>query len=283
MESYIPFKEQQREEARRTDLAAFLRQQGEEVKRSGTEFVWLDHGQRVTIRGNLWFHQYEQVGGDAIDFACRFYGMGYTDAVQLMLAMRSMGVGAVQGTVEPFAKQPLELPPKHENMRRVYGYLIRRRGIDKDVLDAFAYRGLVYESADYHNAVFVGTDRDGQPRHIHKHSTAAQGASRGTPLEVSRSTASTGPAAGTPCFCLKPLLMHCPSLPCTSKAGKARVNLGKDRKLLKKVHEEKDTIFPEDVKRLRKQNGFWLCEDFINSHYPSQCSDQQITIEDFKN
>ncbi len=75
MESYIPFKEQQREEARRTDLAAFLRQQGEEVKRSGTEFVWLDHGQRVTIRGNLWFHQYEQVGGDAIDFACRFYGM----------------------------------------------------------------------------------------------------------------------------------------------------------------------------------------------------------------
>lgn len=60
-------------------------------------------------------------------------------------------------------------------------------------------------------------------------------------------------------------------------------NLGKDRKLLKKVHEEKDTIFPEDVKRLRKQNGFWLCEDFINSHYPSQCSDQQITIEDFKN
>lgn len=179
MEGYIPFTEQQREEARRTDLAAFLRQQGEEVKRSGTEFVWLDHGQRVTIRGNLWFHQYEQVGGDAIDFACRFYGMDYPEAVQLMLAMRSVGVGAVQGTVEPFAKQPLELPPKHENMRRVYGYLLRRRGIDKDVLDAFVYRGLVYESADYHNAVFVGTDWEGKPRHIHKHSTAAQGGFKG--------------------------------------------------------------------------------------------------------
>lgn len=43
MESYIPFTEQ-REEARRTDLAAFLRQQGEKVKRSGTEFVWLAMG-----------------------------------------------------------------------------------------------------------------------------------------------------------------------------------------------------------------------------------------------
>lgn len=173
---YIPFTEQQRERARRTDLAAFLRQCGEEVKKSGSENVWMDHGQKVTIRGNLWFHQYEQVGGDAIDFACRFYNMDYPEAVQLML---SVGVGTVQGKVKPFARPPLELPPKYENMRRVYGYLIRRRCIDKDVLDAFSYRGLVYESADYHNAVFVGIDREGKPRHIHKHSTAAQGSFKG--------------------------------------------------------------------------------------------------------
>ena len=173
---YIPLTEQQRERARRTDLAAFLRQCGEEVKKSGSEFAWLDHGQKVTIRGNLWFHQYEQVGGDAIDFACRFYGMDYPEAVQLML---SMGVGTVREEVEPFPLKPLELPPKHENMRRVYGYLIRRRGIDKDVLDAFAYRGLVFESADYHNAVFVGADKTGKPRHIHKHSTATQGGFKG--------------------------------------------------------------------------------------------------------
>lgn len=176
MGSYIPFTEQQREQARRTDLSAFLRQCGEEVRKSGSENMWLDHGQKVTIRGNLWFHQYEQVGGDAIDFACRFYGMDYPEAVQLML---SMGVGTVREEVEPFPQKPLEMPSKHDNMRRVYGYLIRRRGIDKDVLDAFAYRGLMYESADYHNAVFVGTDREGKPRHIHKNSTAAQGGFKG--------------------------------------------------------------------------------------------------------
>ena len=105
MGTYIPFTEQQREQARRTDLAAFLRQCGEEVKRSGSENMWLDHGQKVTIRGNLWFHQYEQVGGDAIDFACRFYNMGYPEAVQLMLAM---GAGTVLKPVEPFAQKPLE-------------------------------------------------------------------------------------------------------------------------------------------------------------------------------
>lgn len=176
MGNYIPFTEEQREEARRTDLAAFLRQCGEEVKKSGSENMWLDHGQKVTIRGNLWFHQYEQIGGDAIDFACRFYHMDYPEAVQLML---SMGVGTVQGSVEPFPKQQLVLPPKNDNMRRVYGYLLRRRGIDKDVLDSFAYRELIYESADYHNAVFVGMDKVGNLRHIHKHSTAAQGGFKG--------------------------------------------------------------------------------------------------------
>ena len=176
MGTYIPFTEQQREQARLTDLAAFLRQCGEEVKRSGSENMWLDHGQKVTIRGNLWFHQYEQVGGDAVDFACRFYNLDYREAV---LTLTSMGVGIIREPVEPFAKKPLQIPAKYENMRRVYGYLLRRRGIDKEVLDTFAYRGLVYECERYHNAVFVGTDKAGKVRHIHKRSTAAQGGFKG--------------------------------------------------------------------------------------------------------
>ena len=176
MGTYIPFTEQQREQARLTDLAAFLRQCGEEVKRSGSENVWLDHGQKVTIRGNLWFHQYEQVGGDAVDFVRRFYNLDYREAV---LTLTSMGVSMIREPVEPFAQKPLQIPAKYENMRRVYGYLLRRRGIDKEVLDTFAYRGLVYECDRYHNAVFVGMDKAGNTRHIHKRSTAAQGGFKG--------------------------------------------------------------------------------------------------------
>ena len=166
MATYIPFTEEQREQARLTDLAAFLRQCGEEVKRSGSENVWLDHGQKVTIRGNLWFHQYEQVGGDAVDFVRRFYNLDYREAV---LTLTSMGVGVIREPVEPFPKKQLKIPARHENMRRVYGYLLRRRGIDKEVLDAFVYRGLIYECERYHNAVFVGMDKAGEIKHIHTH------------------------------------------------------------------------------------------------------------------
>ncbi len=176
MGTYIPFTEQQREQARLTDLAAFLRQCGEEVKRSGSENMWLDHGQKVTIRGNLWFHQYEQVGGDAVDFVRRFYNLDYREAV---LTLTSMGVDIIREPVEPFVSKPLQIPAKHENMRRVYGYLLQHRGIDKEVLDTFAYRGLVYECDRYHNAVFVGIDKEKKIRHIHKRSTAAQGGFKG--------------------------------------------------------------------------------------------------------
>ena len=176
MGTYIPFTEQQREQARMTDLTAFLRQCGEEIKRSGSENMWLDHGQKVTIRGNLWFHQYEQVGGDAVDFVRRFYNLDYREAV---LTLTSMGVSVIREPVEPFAQKPLQIPAKYENMRRVYGYLLQRRGIDKEVLDTFAYRGLVYECDRYHNAVFVGIDKEKKIRHIHKRSTAAQGGFKG--------------------------------------------------------------------------------------------------------
>lgn len=60
-------------------------------------------------------------------------------------------------------------------------------------------------------------------------------------------------------------------------------NLEKDQKFLEKVHAEKDTIFPESVKKLRRQNGFWLCEDFIGDICFGESSLQQVTLDGFKN
>ena len=79
------FTEQQKEIAERTCLVDLLRSQGEMLKPSGTEWEWLCRGQKVTIRGNLWYHQYEQVGGDAVSFVRKFMGMPYVDAVEYLL------------------------------------------------------------------------------------------------------------------------------------------------------------------------------------------------------
>lgn len=72
-----------------------------------------------------------------------------------------------------------ELPPANDNMRRVFAYLLSRRGIDKDVLYAFVHKQMIYESAQYHNAVFVGFDKDGVPRHAHKRGTGSESTYKG--------------------------------------------------------------------------------------------------------
>ena len=64
-------------------------------------------------------------------------------------------------------------------MRRVYAYLISRRGIDRDVVNAFAYRQMIYESAEYHNAVFVGFDSNGIPHHANLRGTGAESTFKG--------------------------------------------------------------------------------------------------------
>lgn len=177
MSQYIHFTEQQKTQARQTDIAELLRSQGETLKRSGSESEWMDGGQKVTIRGNLWYHQYEQVGGDAVDFVRRFYNKSYPEAMEYLLG-GSGGTLAVSPSVQKEEK-PFVLPPKNDNMRRVFAYLLNRRGIDREVLYAFVHKGMIYESADYHNAVFVGYDADGMAKHAHKRGSGSNSTYRG--------------------------------------------------------------------------------------------------------
>ena len=169
MSTYIHFTDEQKEQARCTDLADLLRRQGETLKRSGSEYEWRDGSAKVTIRGNLWFHQYDRQGGDAIDFVRRFYNKSYPEAMEYLLRE----CGGMLIVSPPVVKEvkPFKLLPKNDTMHRVYAYLVNTRGIDSEVLNAFVKAGMIYESADYHNAVFVGCDTDGIPRHAHKRGT----------------------------------------------------------------------------------------------------------------
>lgn len=175
--TYIHFTKEQREQARRTDLAQFLISHGEKVKKAGSEYEWLDGSQKVTIRGHLWYHQYEQKGGDAVDFVRRFYNKDYAEAVEMLLN----NCGGQIITSPPIEKEhkPFELPPRNDRMSRVFSYLLFTRGIDKDVLFEFVRNKMIYESADYHNAVFVGYDLNGIPRHAHKRGTVTSNSYKG--------------------------------------------------------------------------------------------------------
>ena len=125
MSSYIPYTEAEKEKARQTDIADMLMRQGETLRRSGSELEWRDGSAKVTIRGNLWFHQYDRTGGDAIDFVRRFYNKSYPEAMEFLLGGCG-GTLTVSPPVERKPTKPFELPKRSDNMRRVYAYLLSR-------------------------------------------------------------------------------------------------------------------------------------------------------------
>jgi len=174
---YTHFTEEQKQRARQTDIADLLRRQGETVKKSGSEFVWLDGSQKVTVRGHLWFNQYERVGGDAIDFVRRYYNKTYPEAVKFLLNEYSSAL-----TISPLIvkeTKPFQLPKRNDNLRRIFAYLINSRGIDRDVLYSLVHKKMIYESEKYHNIVFVGYDNKGRPCHAHMRGTATNNSYKG--------------------------------------------------------------------------------------------------------
>lgn len=171
---YIHFTEEQKQRAAAVNLEEFLRCRGEKLLSSGREKrLASDHS--VTVRGNEWYDHAEERGGHAVSFVQRFYGLSYPDAVTMLLGgeLGTAYPSAGERTEEPV--KPFALPPANKDMRRVFAYLIKHRSIARDVVARFAKAGLLYEDAEYHNAVFVGTDTDGVPRHAHKRSANSYG------------------------------------------------------------------------------------------------------------
>ena len=174
----IPITKKQRYLAGRTDLVALLRSRGQTLKKLGSEWEWKFLDERVTIRGHLWFDQYTQKGGDAVDFFRYFYGESEEQAVAMLLNCSVQDLEKLPARSPPRAapfkereEKMLEVPPAYGNMRRAFAYLCQTRGIAPEVVSAFARKGLIYESADHHNAVFVGRDEQGEVRHLHARGT----------------------------------------------------------------------------------------------------------------
>ena len=174
---YIHFTEEEKQRANSVDLADFLQRQGEKLLPSGRDKrLASDHS--ITIRGNQWFDHASEEGSHAIDLVQRLYKLSFPDAVTLLLGgEQKIEYRQSGGNREPEPKKPFSLPPPNSDMRRVFAYLIKQRFIDRNVVACFAKAKLLYEDKEYHNAVFVGVDGNGIPRHAHKRGTYTGGKS----------------------------------------------------------------------------------------------------------
>ena len=175
MSGYVYFTDEQKQRANSVDLVDFLQRQGEKFLPSGRDKrLASDHS--ITVRGSQWFDHAAEEGSHAIDLVKRLYDLSFPEAVSLLLG-GEQGVEYKQHSKnsEPEQKKLFKLPEANTNMRRVFAYLIKQRFIERNVLAEFTKANLIYEDKDYHNAVFVGVDENGVPRHAHKKSTLTIG------------------------------------------------------------------------------------------------------------
>ena len=180
MSQFIYFTPKEKEAARNADIAEMLTRAGENLKRSGSEYEWGEGSERVTIRGNLWYHQYEQKGGNAVSFVQRFMDKTYVEAMKYILGN---GAGEIAHKEpkqsKPKERKAFEPPELNEDAKRAYAYLNVRRGILKDVLVPFFKKKLIGETREYHNVAFMGYDTNGNLKHVNLRGTQGESSFKG--------------------------------------------------------------------------------------------------------
>ena len=110
-------------------------------------------------------------GKSALDYLVKVERMKFVDAV-LVLCEESPSY--IPPPSQPEQEKEFALPPAAENNRRVFAYLLKR-GVDRKVIEACVRAGILYESAEYHNAVFVGKDEAGTARYAFLRGTYTKG------------------------------------------------------------------------------------------------------------
>lgn len=155
-----------------TDLYVFLSGRGEKFKRCGKEYRWLRHDS-VMINKNEWYRFSQNKGGHAIDFMKEFYGLSFAEAVKELLGEEGAGEtnrrtakeDAGRQKVCPIPLPGLELPERNESCEIARKYLIEQRKLSEHLVDQMIEKGDIYESKAYHNVVFVGRDKEQNPRY----------------------------------------------------------------------------------------------------------------------
>lgn len=158
---YIP--KEQIEQARELDLLSYLQRYEPHnlVRLSASTYCTKEHDS-LKISNGLWHWHSQGIGGrSALDYLIKVEGMALPEAVQHLLGAPVVKE-APELPVPP--KKEFELPLRNRDDIRVISYL-RSRGIDYPVIMFCIEKDLLYESAKYHNAVFVGKDPQGTARY----------------------------------------------------------------------------------------------------------------------
>ncbi|MDE6707397.1 MAG: DUF3991 and toprim domain-containing protein [Oscillospiraceae bacterium] len=158
-------------QARHADLAEYLRIHGYTLKKEGKSYRVQDYSGGMIVTGYKWYWQSENVGGKSIDFLTKVLHMPFRDAVQALNGV-PVACDAYDAYDVPHAAvlEPVKLPEKANNDRRVIAYLCEKRHIHYDIVQHLLNNNKVYQDTRG-NCVFAIYDDNGCPVGAESHGT----------------------------------------------------------------------------------------------------------------
>lgn len=155
---------EQIDRAKQIDILDYLRRyEPNNIRRVGKAYYLIDHDS-FRISNGLWKWESQGVGGkNVIDYLIKVRGYSFVEAVQHLT-----GDVAVYATSAPSVAVPVKpsfvLPARNKDNDRAIAYL-QKRGIALPLILECIRQGSIYESAPWHNCVFVGRDENGKARY----------------------------------------------------------------------------------------------------------------------
>ena len=147
------------------DLFSYLKTYApsELVRISGSVYRMRSH-ESLKISNGKWMWWSRGIGGrSALDYLIKVEGYSFLEAADLIMSQASLQPPEIL-PAEKTKEKILFLPEPYCNCDYVVSYL-KSRGIDSDLIRFCIQTGRLYESRNYHNAVFVGQDSSGKARY----------------------------------------------------------------------------------------------------------------------
>ena len=138
------------------------------VKNGRTDYYHRNHDSLHFSNGKWYWWSQGKGGTSALDYLIIVEGYEFKDACNYLSDLMNVSE-PVTTYYHPKPVKPFELPIKDKNNDLVIRYLCEVRKIDKDIVDDFIFKGMIYQSANFKNAIFVGYDKD-KPAYAFKRS-----------------------------------------------------------------------------------------------------------------
>jgi hypothetical protein len=140
------------QQARQTNLAAYLLQRGEKLIQTGSRYHHAEHDSLV-ITNNAFFWNSKGTGGNAVDFLMEYYGMTFNDAVRELTGYEKKEVLPPPS----FPSQSFNFTAINlcSDMKRTVAYLTITRKIAADLIQKLIKDKYIFQENGTNNIIFA--------------------------------------------------------------------------------------------------------------------------------